>query len=152
MKKVLAVFVSLACIMVVLVGCQQISEEDFYTKTGDAGMATSDMAVSGETSELGIVKYGTASKDNAYSIEYFEFSNGSKAESYYNNIVKKYNELFDKKDSNDVFVKDHNEYTLDTDMFYMKVYRKDTKLVVLSVRDLSYKNTALKVFNNVVAK
>lgn len=152
MKRVLAVFVSLVCFMVVLVGCQQLSEEDFYTKTGDAGMATSDMAVSGETSELGIVKYGTASKDNAYSIEYFEFSNGNKAESYYNNIVKKYNELFDKKDSNDVFVKDHNEYTLDTDMFYMKVYRKDTKLVVLSVRDLSYKNTALKVFNNVVAK
>lgn len=152
MKRVLAVFVSLVCFMVVLVGCQQISEEDFYTKTADAGMATSDMAVSGKTSELGIVKYGTASKDNAYSIEYFEFSNGNKAESYYNNIVKKYNELFDKKDSNDVFVKDHNEYTLDTDMFYMKVYRKDTKLVVLSVRDLSYKNTALKVFNNVVAK
>lgn len=152
MKKVLAVFVSLVCFMVVLVGCQQISEEDFYTKTADAGMATSDMAVSGETAELGIVKYDTASKDNAYSIEYFEFSNGNKAESYYNNIVKKYNELFDKKDSNDVFVKDHNEYTLDTDMFYMKVYRKDTKLVVLSVRDLSYKNTALKVFNNVVAK
>lgn len=152
MKKVLAVFVSLVCFMVVLVGCQQISEEDFYTKTADAGMATSDMAVPGETSELGIVKYDTASKDNAYSIEYFEFSNGNKAESYYNNIVKKYNELFDKKDSNDVFVKDHNEYTLDTDMFYMKVYRKDTKLMVLSVRDLSYKNTALKVFNNVVAK
>lgn len=152
MKRVFTLFVSLVCFMVVLVGCQQISEEDFYTKTEDAGMATSDMAVSGETAELGIVKYGTASKDNAYSIEYFEFSNDSKAESYYNNIVKKYNELFDKKDSNDVFVKDHNEYTLDTDMFYMKAYRKDTKLVVLSVRDLSYKNTALKVFNNVVAK
>jgi hypothetical protein len=152
MKKVLAVFVSLACIMVVLVGCQQISEEDFYTKTGDAGMATSDMAVSGETAELGIVKYGTASKDNAYSIEYFEFSNGSKAESYYNNIVKKYNELFDKTDSKDVFVEDHNEYILDTDMFYMKAYRKDTKLVVLSVKDLSYKNTALKIFNDIVMK
>lgn len=152
MKRVFTLFVSLSCFMILLVGCQQLSEEDFYTKTGDAGMATSDMAVPSETDELGIVKYGTASKDNAYSIEYFEFSNGSKAESYYNNIVKKYNELFDKKDSNDVFVKDHNEYTLDTDMFYMKVYRKDTKLVMLSVRDLSYKNTALKVFNNVVAK
>lgn len=152
MKKVLAVFVSLACIMVVLVGCQQISEEDFYTKTGDAGMSTSDMAVSGETAELGIVKYGTASKDNAYSIEYFEFSNGSKAESYYNNIVKKYNELFDKTDSKDVFVEDHNEYILDTDMFYMKAYRKDTKLIVLSVKDLSYKNTALKIFNDIVMK
>lgn len=152
MKKVLAVFVSLACIMVVLVGCQQISEEDFYTKTGDAGMSTSDMAVSGETAELGIVKYDTASKDNAYSIEYFEFSNGSKAESYYNNIVKKYNELFDKTDSKDVFVEDHNEYILDTDMFYMKAYRKDTKLVVLSVKDLSYKNTALKIFNDIVMK
>ena len=152
MKKVLAVFVSLACFMVVLVGCQQISEDDFYTKVEDAGLATSDMAISADTDELGIAKYDIATKDNSYSVEYFEFSDDNKAESYYNTIVSRYNELFDKDDSNDVFVKDHNEYTLDTDMFYMKAYRKDTKLVVISVRDLSYKNTALKVFNNIVAK
>lgn len=152
MKRVFTLFVSLSCFMILLVGCQQLSEEDFYTKTADAGMATSDMAVPSETAELGIVKYDIALKDTNYSIEYFEFSNNSKAESYYNTIIKKYNEIFDKKDSKDVFVKDHNEYTLDTDMFYMKAYRKDTKLVVLSVKDLSYKNTALKIFNDIVMK
>lgn len=151
MKRLLVVLVSFVCLVAVMAGCQQLSEDRFYSRVGDAGLATSDMAIPKELSDKGITKYDVAMKDSCYSIEYYEFSSDNEAEAYYNGITKKYNELFD-EDCSDVYVNGHNEYTLDNEMFYIKGYREGNKLTVLSVQDLSYKNTSLKIFNDIIVK